>query len=878
MIKRLLFVFLLIASRCAAQGTQFDRSNPLGGDIRAQSTACGIISSCVWQKLPVNATTLTVTVSNGPIGAFSATLQFEQSNDGINFVAASPASTTVPGTFSFTVTGFTDFRVRASVYASGDAAVNLQAAGPGSGGGGGGGGSSFPVTTAVTVNSGGSITTTGTGSIVSTSIPTVTSVPATCVGSQSVQLSNSTPPTYYDCVNGVYILRVTNYGWHRLGTIIAANLPADQTTITESRTIIDTNCPLLPNLLPGATCFRTWAAAGYSAGGDRYWEAPTADPFAIVISPTVTPASHAHISVSKCGSTYFLTGSNSFGTSTGIDLYSSATGNQDWVLVQANIIVRGAGGQFDSNNLANTHLACAGTLDATANNYLYYEGQDATPKWAMGVATCSTSCFSGASTWTKSGSNPLIVTTQSQGGCEFRLLNAQIVARCHGELSIPTGGTSVLPSDLFKWISSSGSPTGPFTAPTGPFLQRATFDEGVQGNVGQLNKATTLDLNGNCYLFYTASNDGSQQAGGFHVKMAMAFTTCAAMALANEQAIEPDRFQGQEWATINSSYPPPSPGLLIGNGPSTATTPAPDLFLQRISNVAGTQSSAQIANNCTAIPGAVPNLIKLAWSCGGWYFNTSASSVDSTSQSAWFMVNTVGTRQLVLQSAFDANGNAPVTIFAPYSVRNESAPSVIVATANASVETDDSVTHTPSWNNNSNGLSSPTGAWQCTNITPVTVNANVATDQLLMSCSVPAGTLNRVGRSLRIWLSGVYSTPAASTTAVVVKAKLGALTLGTWTSTALAGIQATNDQFNLTSLSTTQTAGATAAFEVHGNMTIDLGVGNTVADSIFADVNTATVSSVDITATQTLQITIAFTVASASNSATQRQLVVETIN
>lgn len=190
----------------------------------------------------------------------------------------------------------------------------------------------------------------------------------------------------------------------------------------------------------------------------------------------------------------------------------------------------------------------------------------------------------------------------------------------------------------------------------------------------------------------------------------------------------------------------------------------------------------------------------------------------------------------------------------------------------------DSTTGTEQHNSNNAGASSFTGAWNAVNITPVTVNANVATDQNLMSISIPAGTLNRVGRTLRIWLAGVYSTPAASTTAVVVKAKLGTLTLATWTSTALAGIQATNDQFNVSAWSTTQTAGATAAFEVHGNLDIDLGVGNTVADSNFADVNTATVSSVDSTAAQTLQITIAFTVASGSNVATQRQLILETIN
>ncbi len=172
-----------------------------------------------------------------------------------------------------------------------------------------------------------------------------------------------------------------------------------------------------------------------------------------------------------------------------------------------------------------------------------------------------------------------------------------------------------------------------------------------------------------------------------------------------------------------------------------------------------------------------------------------------------------------------------------------------------------------------------TGDFSCTNVTPVTVTANSTSPQNLMSCSVPAGTLNRVGRTLRVWLSGIYSTPAASTTAVVITVKLGALTLGTWTSTALAGIQATNDQWNVTGWITVQTAGATASFEAHGNMDIDLGIGNTVADSNFADVNTATVGTLDVTATQTLQITFTTTVGQAAGfSASQRQMIAETVN
>jgi hypothetical protein len=189
----------------------------------------------------------------------------------------------------------------------------------------------------------------------------------------------------------------------------------------------------------------------------------------------------------------------------------------------------------------------------------------------------------------------------------------------------------------------------------------------------------------------------------------------------------------------------------------------------------------------------------------------------------------------------------------------------------------DSVTHTWGHNSNNNGTMSFSGAWVNTNLTPVTVNANVSTDQSLMTVSVPAGTLNRVGRSLRFYGTGVYSTPAASTSVITVKVKLGALTLITWTTTALGTVTAANNQFNISGMLSVQTAGASGAFEPHGLLTIDLGAGNLVADTTFADVNTATVGTVDITAAQNLLVTIAFSNASGSNSTTQRQMILETV-
>ena len=174
-------------------------------------------------------------------------------------------------------------------------------------------------------------------------------------------------------------------------------------------------------------------------------------------------------------------------------------------------------------------------------------------------------------------------------------------------------------------------------------------------------------------------------------------------------------------------------------------------------------------------------------------------------------------------------------------------------------------------------ISSFTGAWNNVNVTPVSVAANVATAQNLMSVSVPAGTLNRIGRTFRIHCAGVYSTPAASTATLTFAVTLGTLTLLTWTTAANAG-SITNNKFLIDGYVTTQTAGAAASFEASGTSIIDLGALSTAADTVYSDTNSATIGTLDTTVAETLQVTIAFSVASASNSCTQRQMIIETIN
>src|SRR5882757_518333 len=179
------------------------------------------------------------------------------------------------------------------------------------------------------------------------------------------------------------------------------------------------------------------------------------------------------------------------------------------------------------------------------------------------------------------------------------------------------------------------------------------------------------------------------------------------------------------------------------------------------------------------------------------------------------------------------------------------------------------------------------GGFTSTNVSPVMVNANTTSDQNGMAITVTAGALNSLSRSLLVQLAGVYSTPVASTAILTHKLKLctvsgcgsgTVLTLATWTTSALGGIQATNNPYNATLNTTTQTAGASATFETHGNLMIDLAALASAAEAIFADNNTATVGTIDSTVQLFLQHTVAFSAASASNSATDRQLIADSVD
>lgn len=119
----------------------------LGSTLQAQQISTGAITfdeDVVIAQPPPNQGSLIAQIA----GTWAATLTFEGSVDGTNYVvltvsnvttAAAVTTTTANGVFSVSGSGLRFFRVRASAYSSGQADVTI-AAGPGGGAGGSGGG------------------------------------------------------------------------------------------------------------------------------------------------------------------------------------------------------------------------------------------------------------------------------------------------------------------------------------------------------------------------------------------------------------------------------------------------------------------------------------------------------------------------------------------------------------------------------------------------------------------------------------------------------------------------------------------------------------------------------------------------------------------
>ncbi len=131
------------------------------------------------------------------------------------------------------------------------------------------------------------------------------------------------------------------------------------------------------------------------------------------------------------------------------------------------------------------------------------------------------------------------------------------------------------------------------------------------------------------------------------------------------------------------------------------------------------------------------------------------------------------------------------------------------------------------------------------------------------------------GKTIRLRIGGIYTTPALATPSLVIKVKYGATVIATVTTTALLS-GATNLEFDGEVDITCRTTGATGTVMVHGDIEYATGVVGTIAVDPLN--NAGATTTIDTTASSLLDVTITWDSATSTRSATSTVATVEVLN
>lgn len=164
-------------------------------------------------------------------------------------------------------------------------------------------------------------------------------------------------------------------------------------------------------------------------------------------------------------------------------------------------------------------------------------------------------------------------------------------------------------------------------------------------------------------------------------------------------------------------------------------------------------------------------------------------------------------------------------------------------------------------------------------ITLVSVNANVTTNQTLMTYVIGAGVLNTVGKTIRVTCYGDLDELNGPTILFTLALVNGATVNGmiAWTPNT-PGVTKTGLPWMIKAELVTHATGVGGDMEAHGLVQVDPAkVAGTIGSPIL-DHNAAGPVAVDLTLAQTLTIFISFSTASASNVGRQRMMLIELLN
>lgn len=140
--------------------------------------------------------------------------------------------------------------------------------------------------------------------------------------------------------------------------------------------------------------------------------------------------------------------------------------------------------------------------------------------------------------------------------------------------------------------------------------------------------------------------------------------------------------------------------------------------------------------------------------------------------------------------------------------------------------------------------------------------------------TLPSDFFN-VGKTIRLRVGGVYSTPLAATPSLVIKVKYGSTVLATVTTTSLLS-GATNLEFDGEILITCRSTGGSGTVMVHGDIEYATGIGGTI--SVDPLNNAGATTTINTTTSNALDITVTWDTATATRIAKSTSVTVEVLN
>ena len=286
--------------------------------------------------------------------------------------------------------------------------------------------------------------------------------------------------------------------WQRQGIVLTPSLPTDFNNFAEPSLVADTSGVLIPN---ATNVLKMWFTVGGFGNPVGIAYAESTNGIDWTRRPERVLDRYYRSCVFKDARTYRLYAVPSEADiDARIDSFKSLDGI-NWTLDKAGVLTVGDDGEWDHDRLEN----CWVLHESTGVWKMLYEARpDASASWQLGLATSADGV-----TWRKSGFNPVIPSGADpwffKSGETYHLVyNAPHYG---GSALLPTAIWSSVSSNLVTWTRLG----------TMPLLTRATLDEGMLNNLGQVVDPALVEWNDQTWLAYIGATNGT--LSGASIKM-----------------------------------------------------------------------------------------------------------------------------------------------------------------------------------------------------------------------------------------------------------------------------------------------------------------------------------------------------------------------